>query len=114
MVGEKDEEVVTFEFPIRDPGGVTQIQYVPPSVFPSFYGLENEYPDEFLFQLEMICRAYNVQSMNFFPLTLKGASLQWFMSLGGNCIQTWEDMKCMFLKRYQEYCTTNEDILEIT
>ena len=25
MVGEKDEEVVTFEFPIRDLGGVAQI-----------------------------------------------------------------------------------------
>ena len=25
MVGKKDEEVVTFEFPIRDPGGIAQI-----------------------------------------------------------------------------------------
>ena len=93
MVGKKDEEFVTFEFPIRDPGGMAQIQYFPPSIFPNFHRLENEDPDEFLFQLEMLCRAYNVQNMNFFPLTLKGASLQWFMSLGGNCIQNWEDMK---------------------
>ena len=49
MVGDKDEESFTFEFPIRDPGGVTQMHYVPPSIFPSFYGLENEDPDEFLF-----------------------------------------------------------------
>ena len=36
------------------------------------------------------------------------------MSLGGNCIQTWEDMKYMFLKRYQDYFRVNEDIFEIT
>ena len=36
------------------------------------------------------------------------------MSLGGNCIQTWEDMKHMFLKRYQEYYRVNDDIFEIT
>ena len=36
MVGNKDEEVVTFEFPIRDPGGMEQIQYVPPSIFQIF------------------------------------------------------------------------------
>ena len=114
MVGKKDEEFVTFEFPISDPGGVSQIQCVPPSIFPNFYGLENEDRDEYLFQLEMLYRAYNVQNLNFFPLTLKGAALQWFMSLGGNCIQTWEDMKHMFLKRYQDYCRVNEEIFEIT
>ena len=36
MVGKKDEEFVTFEFPIRDPGGMAQIQYVPPSIFQIF------------------------------------------------------------------------------
>ena len=113
MIGEKDEEVVTFEFPIRDLG-VAQIQYVPPSILPNFHGLENEDPDEFLFQLEILYREYNFQNLNFSPLTLKGAALRWFMSLGGNCIQIWEDMKHMFLKRYQEYYRVNEDIFEIT
>ena len=75
MVGEKDEEVVTFEFHIRDLRGVAQIQYVPPSIFPNFNGLANEELDEFLFQLEILCRAYNVQNLNFFPLTLKGEAL---------------------------------------
>ena len=36
------------------------------------------------------------------------------MSLGGNCIQTWEDMKHVLLKRYQDYCRVNEDIFELT
>ena len=47
MVGEKDEEVVTFGFPIRDLGGVAQIQRIPPSILPNFHSLENEDPDEF-------------------------------------------------------------------
>ena len=93
---------------------MAKIQYVPPSIFPNFHGLENEDPDEFLFQLEILCRAYNVQNLNCFPLTLKVSALRWFMSLGGNCIQTWEDMKHMFLKRYQDYYTVNKDIFEIT
>ena len=92
---------------------MAQIQYVPSSIFPNFHRLRNEDPDEFLFQLEILCREYNVQTLNFFPLTLKGAALQWFMSLGGNWIQTWEDMKHMFLKRYQDYYRVNEDIFEI-
>ena len=75
MVGDKDEEVVTFEFPMRNPGGVAQIQYIPPSIFPNFHGLENEDPDEFIFQLEILYRAYNVQNLNFFPLSLKGETL---------------------------------------
>ena len=46
MVGEKDEEIVAFEFPIRDQGGVAQMQRVPPSILPNFHGLDNEDPDE--------------------------------------------------------------------
>ena len=90
------------------------MQCVPPSILPNFHGLENEDPDVFLFQFEVLCRGYDVQNLKRYPLTLKGATLRWFMSLGGNCIQTWEDMKHMFLKRYQEYYRVNEDIFEIT
>ena len=71
MVGEKDEEFVTFEFHIRDLGGVAQIQYIPPSILPNFHWLENEDPDEFLFHLEILYRGYDVQNIKFFPLTLK-------------------------------------------
>ena len=107
MVGKKDEQVATFEFPIIDPGGVAQIQRVPPPILPNFHILENEELDEFLFQLEILCRGYDVQNMKNFPLTLKGASLRWFMSLGGNCIQTWENMKHIPFKGYQDYCRFN-------
>ena len=56
----------------------------------------------------------NDQKLIVFPLSLKGAALRWFMSLGGNCIQTWEDMKHVFLKRYQDYCRINKDIFKMT
>ena len=36
------------------------------------------------------------------------------MSLGGNCIKTWEDMKNIFLNKYQDYCKSNEDIFGMT
>lgn len=114
MAREKDEEFVTFEFHIRDLGGVAQMQSIPPSILPNFHGLENEDPDEFLFQFEVLCRGYGIQKLKIFSLTLKGAALRWFMSLGGNCIQTWKDMKHVFLKRYQDYCRVNEDMFEIT
>ena len=56
MIGEKDEEFVTFEFPLRDPRGVAQMQRDPPSILPNFHELEIEDPDEFLFKLEILCR----------------------------------------------------------
>ena len=96
--------MVTFEFPIGNPGEVVQMQSIPPSSLPNFHGMENEEPDGLLFQFKVLCRGYgyctNDQKLNVFPLTLKGIALRWFMSLGGNRIQTWEDMKYVFLKRY--------------
>jgi len=39
---------------------------------------------------------------------LKGASLRWFMGLGGGTITYWDDMKKTFLEKYQEYCRSWE------
>jgi hypothetical protein len=101
MAGKKETEVVTFEFPTRDLEGVVQMQSISPSNLPNFHGLANEDPDAFLFQFEVLCRGYgyftNDQKLNVFLLTLKGTYLRWFMSLSGNSIQTWEDMKYVFL-----------------
>lgn len=35
------------------------------------------------------------------------------MSLGGNWIQTWQDMKNVLLKRYEDYCKASEDIFNM-
>ena len=73
MASEKDVEVITFEFPIKDSRGVAQTKRIPPHVLPNFHSLENEDPDVFLFQFEILCRGYgycsNDQKLNVFPLT---------------------------------------------
>jgi hypothetical protein len=55
------------------------MQNIPPSALPNFHGLENEDPDAFLFEFEVLCRGYdyctNAQKLKMFPLTLKGTSL---------------------------------------
>ena len=58
MVGEKDAEVVTFEFPIKYLREVAPTKRIPPHVLPNFHGLENKDRDAFLFQFELLCRAY--------------------------------------------------------
>jgi len=91
---------------------------IPPSTIPIFHGLTNEDLDAFLFQFEVLCRGYgyctNSKNLNVFPITLKGTTLLWFISLGGNCIHTWEDMKHVLLKMYQYHCRFSEDIFRMT
>ena len=58
MAGKKDGEVVTFKFPIKNSGRVTPTKSIPPHVLPNFHGLENEDPDVFLFEFEVLCRGY--------------------------------------------------------
>lgn len=71
--------ISTFEFPIKDLRGVTQMHIIPPYSLPNFHGLTNEYPDTFLFEFEILCGGYdyctNEQRLKVFPLTLKGAAL---------------------------------------
>ena len=71
--------IATFEFPIRDLRGVTQIHIIPPSTLPKFHGLANEDPNTFLFEFEVLCRGYgyftNSKRLQVFHLTLKGAAL---------------------------------------
>ena len=50
--------IATFEFPIRDLGGVTQMHIIPQSTLPKFHGLENEDPDAFLFEFEVLFRVW--------------------------------------------------------
>lgn len=50
--------VSTFEFPIKDLGGVIQMHIIPLSL-PNFHGLVNEDPDTFLFEFEILCRGYD-------------------------------------------------------
>ena len=71
--------IATFEFPIKDLAGVTQMHIIPPSSLPNFHGLKNKDPDTFLFQFEILCRGYDYctsdRTLKVFPLTLKGVAL---------------------------------------
>jgi hypothetical protein len=93
---------------------------IPLSTLPTFYGKNNEYPDTFLFEFDILCRTYNyiqdAQKLKLFPATLKDSALRWFMGLGECSIRSWEAMKDIFLKKYQDYCKTKEycnDIFKI-
>lgn len=41
-----------------------------------------------------------LKKLKLFPSTLKGASLGWFMGLGGRTINSSDDMKNTFLTKY--------------
>lgn len=61
-----------FEFSIRDSRGETQMHIIPLYSLPNFHALENEDPDTYLFEFEVICRGYdyctNAQMFKVFPL----------------------------------------------
>ena len=46
--------------------------------------------------------------MKLFPSTLKDNALHWLMSLGGEIVAMWDQMKHVFLEKYQEYYRTND------
>lgn len=73
----------------------------------------------FLFEFDVLCHNYDYQSdaqkLKLFPVTLKDATLCWFMNLRN--IKTQNNMKEVFLTKYQEYCKTKEvwdEILHMT
>ena len=90
---------------------------ISPSVLPHFHENSIEDPNEFLFKFEILCRSYDYisseQKLKLFPATLKDNSLRWFMSLGGDIVTTWDQMKQVFLVKYQEYCGMKDKREEI-
>ena len=79
---------------------------IPLTTLPNFHGLSSEDPDTFLFEFDIVYRGYdyiaNAQKLKIFPATLKGTTLRWFMSLGGKTISSWDEMKEVFLEKYQD------------
>ena len=111
--GRGENSLSTLEFPIGDlPRGATPMKNIPLSALPNFHGLSTKYPDEFLFEFDILCRSYDyvnaAQKLKLFLATLKGNALRWFMSLGAHVITTWDQMKEKFLAKYQDYCRTRE------
>ena len=98
----------TFGFPILDTAMNATMKSIPATSLPSFYGKNSEDLDTFLFEFDILCRSYNylqyAQKLKLFPTTLKDSTLRWFMGLGEPSIRTWDDMKSVFLRKYQDYC----------
>ncbi len=114
-VGEAHNDLSTLSFPIGNVplrGPVPPMKNIPLTALPNVHGLTSEDLDEFLFEFDILCRIYDyttaVQKLKLFPSTLKGNSLCWFMSLGGDTITTWEQMKQLFLQKYQDYYQTRK------
>ena len=112
---EEDQEA-TFKFPILDTsiilGEDVKMKNIPPSVLPNFYGLTSEDPDSFLFEFDILCRTYgytdDTHKLCLFPATLKEAALKWFMGLGEHSITSWDEMRKIFLQKYQAYCRSKD------
>jgi len=107
-----NEEQSNFEFPIVDPDSIAQMKNIPPLTLPHFHGKVHEYLDSFLFEFDILCRSYDysteAQKLRLFPATLKDSALHWFMGLEGNTITSWDQMKRVFLSKYQKYCKTRD------
>ena len=77
---------------------------ISPSLLPCFHKKAVEDLDEFLFKFDILCRSYdytsNEKKLNIFPATLKDNTLHWFMSLDGETVTTWDQMKQVFLEKY--------------
>jgi hypothetical protein len=120
MAGE-EEMVEVFEFPIQETNGETKMKNINPSSLPHFHGLVSEDPDTFLFEFAVICKTYDYttdeQNIKLFPSTLKDSTLRWFMSLEGNNITSWDQMKNTFSEKYRDYCRardTRDEIFRMT
>ena len=97
----ENQTKATFGFPILDKMQDVTMKNIPPSSLPIFYGKNNEDPNTFLFEFDILCRSYNYRQgthkLKLFLATLKDFSLRWFMGLGESSIWTWDDMKTTFL-----------------
>jgi hypothetical protein len=102
----------TLEYLIVDLIANAPMKAIPLQNLPTFHELISEDPDTFLFEFDVLCRGYDYtsepQKLKLFPSTLKGAALCWFMGLGDKTINSWDDMKHAFLKKYQDYCRTRD------
>ena len=85
---------------------------IPLQSIPTFHGMITEDVDAFLFEFDVLCRGCDYttdpQKLKLFPSTLKVEALRWFMGLGGQTINSWDEMKTSFLKRYKDFCKTRE------
>ena len=110
-----DENTIsTLVFPITNIPtlGIAPMKNIPLSALANFHGLSTEDPYVFMFEFDIMCRSYDyttiAHNLKLFLATLKGNTLRWFMSLRGENISTWGQMRHLFLNKYQDYCRMRE------
>ena len=100
------------EYPIVDHAANAPMKSIPLQNIPTFHGLNLEDPAAFLFEFDVLCRGYDYTTsphkLKLFPSTLKGVALRWFMGIGGGTINNWDQMKNIFVTKYQDYFRTQE------
>ena len=122
-MGDHEEEVeqevqtkTTFGFPILDLIQNVNMKNIPLSSLLVFYGKSTKDLDTFSFEFGILWRSYNylhnAQKLKVFPATLEDVSIRWFMGLGEYNKRTWEEMKNVFLKKYQDYCRSKMPIMK--
>lgn len=78
---------------------------IPPSILPNFYGMFVEYPNSLMFKFDILGITYgyndDTHKLRLFPSTLKAATLKCFMGLWEHSITSWDEIKKIFLKKYQ-------------
>jgi len=107
-----NHEQFTSGFPIMNSEENVQMKNISSLALPHFHGKVHEDLDSFLFEFDIFCRSYDyyfdAHKLKLFPTTLNDSALHWFMGLGGNTVSYWDQMKRVFLNKYQEYCKTRE------
>jgi hypothetical protein len=76
-------------------------------LLPTFNGLAGEDPRTHLKEFHMVCVGMKPNGVDkehvklkAFPFFLKGATKMWFFSILSGSIETWNDMKKIFLEKY--------------
>ena len=90
---------------------------ISPSILPNFHGKSTKDPDEFLFEFDILYRSYDYisseQKLKLFHATLKGNALRWFRSLGGETVTTWDQIKQVYLAKYQYYSRKRDELCKM-
>lgn len=109
---EVNDEQSTFGFPKVNSKKNVQMKNISPLALPNFHSRVHEDQDSFLFEFDILCWGYDyffdAPKLKLFAATIKDSTLCWFMGLGGNIGSSWDQMKRVFLNKYQEYCKTRE------
>ena len=118
-MGYHEEEVeregqtkTTFGFPILDLIQYVNMNNIPLSSLPVFYGKSIEDPNTYLFEFDVLCRSYNYlhdsHKLKLFHVTLKDAALRWFIGSREFSIRTWDKIKNAFLEKCQDHCRSKD------